>query len=131
MIKYYLKLLFLALTMSALAQSNGQDTIMIGLSIPEIIFAEDKDEAERLLTPSKIEKIDAVKIFQSAPSTSADALQKTGAVMVQMSQSGGGSPIIRGFEANRVLLVVDGVRLNNAIYRSGHLQNSISVSPLM
>ena len=77
MIKYYLKLLFLALTMSALAQSNGQDTIMIGLSIPEIIFAEDKDEAERLLTPSKIEKIDAVKIFQSAPSTSADALQKT------------------------------------------------------
>ena len=40
---------------------------------------------------------------------------------------GGGSPIIRGFEANRVLLVVDGVRLNNAIYRSGHLQNAITI----
>jgi hemoglobin/transferrin/lactoferrin receptor protein len=33
-------------------------------------------------------------------------------------------------KANRVLLVVDGIRLNNAIYRSGHLQNSISISPL-
>ena len=40
---------------------------------------------------------------------------------------GGGSPIIRGFEANRVLLVVDGVRMNNAIYRSGHLQNAITL----
>ena len=40
---------------------------------------------------------------------------------------GGGSPVIRGFEANRILLVVDGVRLNNAIYRGGHLQNIISI----
>ena len=131
MTKHYFKLLILLLPIGLLAQDNSQDTIMIGLSIPEIVFAEDKDETERLLNPSKIEKVDAVKIFETAPSTSADALQKTGAVMIQMSQSGGGSPIIRGFEANRVLLVVDGVRLNNAIYRSGHLQNSISVSPLM
>jgi hemoglobin/transferrin/lactoferrin receptor protein len=34
-------------------------------------------------------------------------------------------------EANRILLVVDGVRMNNAIYRKGHLQNSITVSPNM
>ena len=46
---------------------------------------------------------------------------------IQKSQLGGGSPIIRGFEANRVLLVVDGVRMNNAIYRSGHLQNALTV----
>ena len=32
-------------------------------------------------------------------------------------------------ESNRVLLVVDGVRMNNAIYRKGHLQNSITVAP--
>ncbi|MCH2046879.1 MAG: TonB-dependent receptor, partial [Saprospiraceae bacterium] len=37
------------------------------------------------------------------------------------------SPIIRGFEANKVLIVVDGVRMNNAIYRSGHLQNAITI----
>jgi hemoglobin/transferrin/lactoferrin receptor protein len=32
-------------------------------------------------------------------------------------------------ESNRVLLVVDGVRMNNAIYRKGHLQNSITIAP--
>jgi len=40
---------------------------------------------------------------------------------------GGGSPMIRGFATNRVLIVVDGVRMNNAIYRSGNLQNVISL----
>ena len=129
--KCCLILLTIMLTLSLTAQNAKQDTIMIGLSIPEVIFAEDKKEGERLLSPSRIEKIDAIDIFQGAPTTSAELLQKSGAVVIQMSQSGGGSPIIRGFEANRVLLVVDGVRLNNAIYRSGHLQNSISISPLM
>ena len=109
--------------------SYSQDTLILK-SIPEIVFVEDKTESERVFSPSQIEQIDSKKISYSAPTTSADLLQKTGAVMVQMSQSGGGSPIIRGFEANRVLLVVDGIRLNNAIYRSGHLQNSISISLL-
>nr|MBP6432820.1 TonB-dependent receptor [Ferruginibacter sp.] len=42
----------------------------------------------------------------------------------------GGSPMIRGFATNRILLVVDGVRMNNAIYRSGNLQNVISIDVL-
>ena len=37
--------------------------------------------------------------------------------------------MIRGFSANRVLLVVDGVRLNNAIFRGGNIQNVISIDP--
>jgi hemoglobin/transferrin/lactoferrin receptor protein len=48
---------------------------------------------------------------------------------VQKSQQGGGSPVIRGFEASRILLAVDGVRMNNLIYRGGHLQNIITVDP--
>ena len=30
-------------------------------------------------------------------------------------------------ETNKVLMVVDGVRMNNAIYRGGHLQNSLTI----
>jgi hemoglobin/transferrin/lactoferrin receptor protein len=48
-------------------------------------------------------------------------------VAMQKSQQGGGSPMLRGFEASRVLLVIDGVRMNNAIYRAGHLQNVITM----
>ncbi|MBK5270507.1 MAG: TonB-dependent receptor plug domain-containing protein, partial [Bacteroidia bacterium] len=60
-----------------------------------------------------------------------DLLINTGNVFVQKSQQGGSSPVLRGFEANRVLLVVDGIRMNNAIYRCGHLQNIITVDQNM
>lgn len=65
------------------------------------------------------------------PQTTADALWNNAGIFVQKTQMGGGSPVLRGFEANRVLLVVDGVRMNNAVYRSGHLQNSITVDNAM
>jgi hemoglobin/transferrin/lactoferrin receptor protein len=76
---------------------------------------------------SQIEKISREVVKIENPPTSADMLQNTGNVLVQKSQGGGGSPIIRGFEANKLLLVIDGVKMNNAIYRSGHLQNSLTI----
>ena len=81
----------------------------------------EKDEA------GQIEKITSEIVKLENPATAADMLQNTGSVLVQKSQGGGGSPIIRGFEANKLLLVIDGVRMNNAIYRSGHLQNAITI----
>lgn len=62
-----------------------------------------------------------------SPQNTATLLENTCAVFVQRSQLGAGSPNLRGFEASRVLLVVDGVRMNNAIYRAGHLQNVITL----
>jgi hemoglobin/transferrin/lactoferrin receptor protein len=61
----------------------------------------------------------------------AEVLSNSGSLFVQKSQQGGGSPSIRGFEASRVLLLVDGVRMNNLIFRSGHLQNVITVDESM
>lgn len=60
-----------------------------------------------------------------------DILINTGSLFVQKSQQGGSSPVIRGFEASRVLLMVDGVRMNNAIYRAGHLQNVITIDNMV
>lgn len=77
--------------------------------------------------PAKVDVIDSEALSLINPQTSADALLNTGNVFVQKSQMGGGSPVIRGFEANKVLIVIDGVRMNNAIYRNGHLQNAITI----
>jgi len=79
--------------------------------------------------PFRVESISAKEIKSLQAQTSADVLAKDGSVFVQKSQLGGGSPVIRGFEANKILLVVDGVRMNNAIYRGGHLQNAITIDP--
>lgn len=77
--------------------------------------------------PFHIQSIDSKALRAATTQNSADLLQDQGQVYVQKSQMGGGSPVLRGFEANRVLLVTDGVRMNNAIYRSGHLQNILTV----
>lgn len=91
----------------------------------ELIAEQDKEKA--LEYTATIDKIDPKTVQFNNPQTAAEMLELSGGVYIQKSQMGGGSPIIRGFEANRVLLVVDGVRMNNAIYRSGHLQNAITI----
>lgn len=95
----------------------------------EIILSASKGKEERRRIAEQIDVIRKENIIKIAPQTSADLLDNLSGIRVQKSQFGGGSPVLRGMEANRVLLVVDGVRMNNAIYRTGHLQNSITVSP--
>lgn len=80
-------------------------------------------------TPYKSTNISQKDIALQNPQTSADLLGSSGEVFIQKSQQGGGSPIIRGFSANRLLYSVDGVRMNTAIFRSGNLQNVISIDP--
>jgi hemoglobin/transferrin/lactoferrin receptor protein len=91
-----------------------------------VLVGKDQRPLSQQIRQIEILKPDDIGSFQAQ--TPAELLANSGNVFVQKSQMGGGSPIIRGFEASRVLLVVDGVKMNNAIYRSGHLQNSITIS---
>ena len=100
-------------------------------ALEEVFLSASKKEVKRSRIAQEIHTLTQKDIVKAAPQTTADMLSGIPGIKVQKSQFGGGSPVIRGMEANRVLLVVDGVRMNNAIYRKGHLQNSISVSPNM
>jgi hemoglobin/transferrin/lactoferrin receptor protein len=93
----------------------------------EVVISANRFEAEAENIAQPVELITASEIAFSNAANAADLIQTTGNVLIQKSQLGGGSPIIRGFEANKVLLVVDGIRMNNAIYRGGHLQNIITL----
>lgn len=97
--------------------------------LEEVVMSVSKWEQQKKDIPNKIVSIDARSIAFAAPQTSADLLQQSGKVFVQKSQLGGGSPMIRGFATNRLVLSVDGVRMNNAIFRGGNLQNVISIDP--
>lgn len=77
--------------------------------------------------PIKVSSITFNKANEYNPQTMADVLSLSGEVFVQKSQYAGGSPMIRGFSANRLLYSIDGVRMNNAIFRSGNIQNVISL----
>jgi len=99
------------------------------VNLSELVVSASKWEQKREEVPNKISIIKVKEIEYQNPQTTADLLSASNEVFIQKSQLGGGSPMIRGFAANSVLLVVDGVRMNNAIYRSGNLQNVISLDP--
>lgn len=98
-------------------------------ALDEVILSSSKKKELRKRIAEHVAINHLAEIKKIAPQSAADLLASIPGIKVQKSQFGGGSPVLRGMEANRVLLVVDGVRMNNAIYRSGHLQSSITVSP--
>ena len=115
-------------------QISSQELTVVSLLEKTIDLDEVTVSSSRFLekksdVPKRIEIIRSSELQRMNQSSSADILASNGAVFVQKSQLGGGSPIIRGFETNKVLLVVDGVPLNNAIYRGGHLQNVLTIDP--
>ena len=97
--------------------------------LDEIVLSVARTAAQSKKIAEKVSVISQATLAQNAPTTGANLLLLSPGIRLQESQAGGGSPVLRGFEANRVLLVVDGIRMNNGIYRSGHLQNAITVDP--
>lgn len=111
----------------SVAQENTpSDTINKTVKLNEVVISVTRNEEDLMKTSQQVDIITGNTIKKLNTQTTADLLQSSGSLFVQRSQQGGGSPVIRGFEASRVLLMIDGVRMNNLIYRAGHLQNVIT-----
>jgi hemoglobin/transferrin/lactoferrin receptor protein len=127
--KYFLLTITYYFVISTNAQEKKVDSASKDLS--EIVISASKFPEKKRNVAQRIDVINSKFIATVNAQNTGDLLINTGNVFVQKSQQGGSSPVVRGFEASRVLLVVDGVRMNNLIYRSGHLQNAITVDQNM
>ncbi len=124
--KFLYTSIFLLVGFSLFAQyaekENNKDTTKVSY-LDEVVIAANKIPEQRRTVAQQIKVITPAFIRNFNAQSTADLISNSGVVAMQKSQQGGGSPMLRGFEASRVLLVIDGVRMNNAIYRAGHLQN--------
>jgi hemoglobin/transferrin/lactoferrin receptor protein len=118
-------LVFFSMSLNLLAQSDTTTKQLKDV----VIYANKFPTLSKNIVQRVVAITDKVLIQQQA--NTADILTASGQVFVQKSQAGGGSPIVRGFEASRVLLMVDGIRMNSAIFRAGHLQNIITVDNMI
>ncbi len=112
---------------SVIAQTPWADSTKKAIILNETIISANRVSQSRSSIAQDVRVLRRTEIERINAQSTADLLQNSGTVFVQKSQQGGGSPVLRGFEASRILLVVDGVRMNNAIYRAGHLQNAITM----
>lgn len=125
--KIILTVLTCLLSSSAFCQDPIVDTSQIkNISLTDIVISVNKTEESKKQTAQQIKVLDQKEIENYQSQTTADLISNSGSATVQKSQLGGGSVTLRGFEANRNVLVIDGVRMNNLIYRAGHLQNILT-----
>ena len=129
--KIFILLVFFSFNVFSKNNKIDKDTTKIErIKLNEIVLSTSKFSQKYREVPKKVIQINSKQIEFENPSTSADLLENIGNIFIQKSQLGGGSPMIRGHSTNRLVLTVDGVRLNNAIYRGGNIHNVISISPL-
>ncbi|MBL7808916.1 MAG: TonB-dependent receptor, partial [Saprospiraceae bacterium] len=112
---------------SAIFAQAPADTANNAVVLNETVISANRSVQSRATIAQDVQVLRRSEIERTNAQSTADLLINSGAAFVQKSQQGGGSPVLRGFEASRILMVVDGVRMNNAIYRSGHLQNIITM----
>lgn len=122
--KNTITLLFISICAFISAQNNP-DTNKVNI-LQEVEISANRVSEKKKETAQQIKLLEQKEISELQSQTTADLIQNSGGTFVQKSQQGGGSPVLRGFEASRVLLVIDGIRMNNLIYRAGHLQNIIT-----
>jgi len=72
--------------------------------------------------PTLITVISTQDIQEKSIAQTPELLRGMLGVAVQKTNQGGGSPIIRGFKSNKILFMIDGIRMNNSTYRGGNFQ---------
>lgn len=80
-------------------------------------------------TPQAISILEEQTIAEANVSNTPDLFRYTDTVYIQRTNLGGGSPFIRGLTGEQVLILVDGVRLNNSFFRFGPNQYLNTIDP--
>jgi outer membrane receptor protein involved in Fe transport len=99
------------------AAAQDRDTLYNQLD--SIVVTSRNIKTSQAKSPYVISSIDQNQIRETNARTTPEALQGVAGVFLQKTNHGGGSAFIRGLTGNQTLLVIDGIRLNNATYRYG------------
>ncbi len=88
----------------------------------EVVVTANRDREDRFRSNRSVSVTTYRNLREQSPRTTPEALYESPGTFVQETNYGGGSPIIRGLVGPQVLIMADGVRLNNSVYRTGPLQ---------
>lgn len=80
-------------------------------------------------TPRTITVLNKQRLEEKRPRTVPEALMEEAGIFVQKTNHAGGAPYIRGTVGPQILILVDGIRLNNSTYRSGPNQYLNLIDP--
>lgn len=97
----------------------------------EIVISARRIESQEFNAPEAITVINEQTLAMESARTVPEALAGATGVFVQKTNHGGGSPFVRGLTGNQTLMMVDGIRLNNATSRYGPNQYLATIDPYL
>jgi iron complex outermembrane receptor protein/hemoglobin/transferrin/lactoferrin receptor protein len=101
------------------------------IHLEDIVVVGNRVKTKLIELPEAISLMNSQAIESISPMNMPDAMHAMAGVFMQKTNNGGGSPFLRGLTGYHTLILVDGIRLNNAIFRSGPNQYLNTVDPLM
>ncbi len=116
-------------------QSDDLDDLM-GMELEDLlkisVFSAARHQQKLTDSPRSVSVITREEIRRRNYRTTPEALNELVGVLVQETNYGGGSPFIRGLVGNQILILIDGIRLNNAIFRLGPNQylNTVDINQI-
>lgn len=88
-------------------------------TLEEIVVTASRMEELAFFSPYTVQTIDQKRLRRANFRYVPDIFREIPGTLVQKTSYGQGSPYIRGFTGYRNLFMIDGVRLNNAVFRDG------------
>ncbi len=100
-------------------------------TVRETVVSTAKTEQDVFFAPQYASFLTREEIEDRIPASTPELFDRMSGILVQKTNWGGGSVFIRGLTGKHILLLVDGVRLNNSLYRSGPHQYLNTLDPNM
>lgn len=110
------------------AQERWDDPVSAGPIASTLVTAAREAQAW-MEAPCATTVIEEEELRQRFARTAPQALAGVPGVSIQETGPGQGSPYLRGFTGYQTLLLIDGIRLNNSVHRSGPNQYFGTVDP--
>ncbi|MDP8224424.1 MAG: TonB-dependent receptor [Candidatus Lernaella stagnicola] len=131
--KYLLPLLMCICLSCGLAWADDSDSEddsePAAVTRDEVVVTANRGREVDFLSDRSLSILSMQRLKEITPRTTPEALWDTPGTYVQTTNYGGGSPIIRGLIGPQVLIMLDGVRLNNSTYRTGPVQYLNMIDP--
>lgn len=129
---FFLPILFFSCLASAGTQTiAGIDSIVVGGTIlkKEVCVTAQRQRHDNYSLPVVTTVLDAEYLKKRTLRSVPEALFGSPGIFLQKTNHGGGSPFLRGLTGQQTLLLVDGIRINNATFRSGPNQYLNTLDP--
>ncbi len=97
----------------------------------QVVVTAQRYETPTFERPEALTVVSSRDLARNALRSTPEVLEGQSGVFIQKTNHGGGSPFVRGLTGQQTLLLIDGIRLNNATFRSGPNQYLNTLDPFL